>query len=1164
MFLLRSSRYNNKPSSNGTAGGGAGLRSRDISSPTSQNSSNPTSPPGGSSTGPGTGSEDFFGQYKGFSLSPIKSSPVNQQRSGGGSTSSPTGSNSHNNNNNEPISQNSLPNGSIQSETNANVFYSSVPKQTEILVGNSDRPNGFRLPNGQTSFLQGGAGGNRSVTRVSWAQPIASPLPVSPGSEDESANSDTPLYENTGVEKGSPKIQKLTQPSPVIAGTHQQPSNNRPATSSDALDEMKRFYGGGKGNKSGEPQSPPVKKESPFGSTSAFSRFAAAIPFVRSSFRLGSSSSTEDNSKAGAKGKNLPKKGSRGNLEISKPILLSEAGGADQVDSSSPRYANVPVDEPAKKPALKNVDRVRAHSPPPVGSKPIPKVQRAHSMIQPSSSSNRNSIHGSNANYNSLRRARPSVPPPKPPEAPPPPPPTYMSSFSEAKSKFLTQQSLKNAGSPSPSPPPVPPPNAAVTAPVLPPNPSPKGIRSSIGKFAFGANRSRSSSPSPAATPAAKPAPVLSTTPPSTSLFKAPIAKVEELNSPSSPPGNINKKSVAREPRQENIYDTIDEGMVQLALNNSGVKKITPPTGLPLKKKSGDGGSSSGDSSPTAKKSSRRGSEEKIETLSTGSSESNNGGLLSEIILEIQQRNKESIYNSVDRRKQRREKRAAAANSTLMAERTKPEITTPKPTISTLSSMSKLSSSPASKTSSPNSRESTPPKSSFSPNSSRRYVSPLSNQSFSFYKKPTGPGSGPPPGSPSSATTVAAPTLPANSTVVDGGTSGSNTSKPKVVLNPTVISPPPQPSSNNTLSSRPQSTTSLLSNLSSPRVSFSSTFSRSSVSPPVISTTPSSTSKAPPVPAHASPAVPPHAGPPVPAHATPINSSAPKPTCAVNGVPKAAVASSPSYVAKINYFSNLSQAAANTPMKPVNSIPAPFKGNAAKEIIYAPSNVDLSGNDGCHPGDRSHYAATIRRSRPQYYNNKDLEGDMNDANSNPVTDYNAANKNKQGTLGRKPMGIYGSLGRKVATPVIRSNSIEKEKREARSRESTPETTISSSGSNGGSSDRIDREAVVAPPSSTASSISESSPQIGYKPFNPYLNRQLTFSTFRPSTGGGGAKNSPAGGTPNNKTNNSTTISTNGSGAIAANGKCAVSSKPVSNGVGVTSPVQLRSPNRLVK
>lgn len=278
-----------------------------------------------------------------------------------------------------------------------------------------------------------------------------------------------------------------------------------------------------------------------------------------------------------------------------------------------------------------------------------------------------------------------------------------------------------------------------------------------------------------------------------------------------------------------------------------------------------------------------------------------------------------------------------------------------------------------------------------------------------------------------------------------------------------------------------------------------------------------------------------------------------------------AVASSPSYVAKINYFSNLSQAAANTPMKPVNSIPAPSKGNAAKEIIYAPSNVDLSGNDGCHPGDRSHYAATIRRSRPQYYNNKELEGDLNDANSNPVTDYNAANKNKQSTLGRKPMGIYGSLGRKVATPVIRSNSIEKEKREARSRESTPETTTLSS--SGGSSDQIDREAVVAPPSSNASSISGSgsSPQIGYKPFNPYLNRQLTFSTFRPSTGGGGAKNSPAGGTPNNKTNNSTTASTNGSGAIAANGKCAVASKPVSsNGVGVTSPVQLRSPNRLVK
>lgn len=997
-----------------------------------------------------------------------------------------------------------LPNGTIQSETNANVYYSSVPKQTETLVGNSERPSGFRLANPQQSFLQNSAG-SRSVTRVSWAQPIASPLPVSPGSEDESANSDTPLYENTGAEKNSPKIQKLGQTSQAT-GVQKQ----RPVSSPDALEEAKKFYGG-KGvsprptNEGGTPVS---KKDSPFGSTSALSRLAAAIPFVRNSFRLPSSSSDFTSRFSDKKGnKALQKNGSRGALEISKPILQTDHGTAqtqqDQVDSC-PRYANVPVQpeegQQAKKPALKNVDRVRGVTPPPEPStKPIPKVQRAHSMIQPS---NRNSINNGNSNYNSLRRPRPSVPPPKPPEAPPPPPPTYMqSSFSEAKSKFLLNSAT--------TPPPVPPPNVSSS----PLSQSPKVLRTPISRFPLFANRSRSASPT---TPQPKPSEVASTPSPTSSAslhFKAPIAKVDELCSPCSPPGSTGIKKE----KTENIYDTIDEGMVHAVLSVAN----------PRRKGSLDG-SSSGDSSPTPGKNSnsRRGSEEKIETLSTGSSESA-GGLLNDIIQEIQTRNKESIYNSVDRRRQRREKKVNAANSSLLKERNqKPELT-PKPAIVSLSKPSPprlgLTTTPtSSKTESSSASLSKPPNKAsttqYSP--SNRYTSPLANQSFSFYKRPSGPSSSAP------------------------GTS-SVEAKPQVTLNSVPeVTPAPAPSSRPSYSSSIYAATS---SASAPRSIFSSTFSRTGLStaPPVTIVSEDSKSSSAPITNGLSNG----SNSSVPVPATPPNPvQTPKPTCAVNGVPK--VTSSPSYVAKINYFSNLSQAA-NTPMKPVNSIPAPSKGNPAKEIIYAPSNIDLNELDGDGRHERGHYAATIRRSRPQYYNNKDLESNMNDANSNPLSDN--CNRNK-GTLGRKPMGIYGSLGRKVATPVIRSNSIEKEKREAKSRESTPDTThtVALTGSTSDTRSDADGSVHSAPtmPLSDSSNAS-GSPQVGYKPFNPYLNRPLTFSTFRPVS-------SPAASNAGSAKTGVTTPPT-----------CSISSKPLTSlsngvGVGVASPVRLRSPNRLVK
>jgi hypothetical protein len=233
-----------------------------------------------------------------------------------------------------------------------------------------------------------------------------------------------------------------------------------------------------------------------------------------------------------------------------------------------------------------------------------------------------------------------------------------------------------------------------------------------------------------------------------------------------------------------------------------------------------------------------------------------------------------------------------------------------------------------------------------------------------------------------------------------------------------------------------------------------------------------------------------------------------KPTCAVNGIPK--VNSSPSYVAKINYFSNLSAGKSDklgsTPplMKPINSLsqamitPPPDP----EEPIYAPGHL-----------------STIRRSRPSsktYLNNQEAA-----------------------------VGKGGIYGKPVASPQIPTTTQPKEK------EVVP----------------VKPAPVAVPAKGPEEGVKEEKPQIGgYKSFNPYLNRPLTFSTFRPTAAGG-------------KTLESTTdynSASNKPSTVTSAATCSSLSKPtlVGNGIlspgnigvslNLSSPVQLRSPSRLVK
>lgn len=174
-----------------------------------------------------------------------------------------------------------------------------------------------------------------------------------------------------------------------------------------------------------------------------------------------------------------------------------------------------------------------------------------------------------------------------------------------------------------------------------------------------------------------------------------------------------------------------------------------------------------------------------------------------------------------------------------------------------------------------------------------------------------------------------------------------------------------------------------------------------------------------------------------------------------------------SYMAKINYFSNLSTTP--PPMKPLSSLPAPCSTHP-KEIIYAPSNVS-GGSTG----------ATIRRSRPATYVPSDGEPDepqttVKEAGTTPPS-------TTQGAFLKTPGGggIYASLGRKVKGPRIQETT------------QIPNPAVISDGVT------TVKAATEPPKQPVATEIGSNG---GYKPFNPnYLNRAPTFSTFRPKGGG---------------------------------------------------------------
>ncbi|CAG7730408.1 unnamed protein product [Allacma fusca] len=587
-------RNENKPQGNGSVG----RRPLDISNSASANSSNNNSKI--------TTPDDFFGKYKGFTISPLSQQPDQHGANNMTTNVAEAIKNFEKNPASSPSQIRSMGNGSIQSSTNSNVYYSPVPTQTvnETLVKNhnSEKPS---LKSYTNSFLQKG------MARVSWAQPIAQPLPTnSPGSEDENVSVTDSAFYNISQDSNSQmnKPRPISTPNPLDENLQFQ---DAVCSTNDA--EIKGHAFGSSSTSATVNEKNPIFR----GSQSALSRLAGAFPFVRNSLRNLATSSSDENKSNSSNHKPVRK-----NLEISTPILKSETAqnsnyqnivsvagsnelkSDDEVDyanagntkkTNKGRYANVPlIDEsPVKtvnstrdKQVAKNmqVERIKPES----GPNERKPVLRAHSMIQPS----RNSIHGGNPNYNSLRRSRPSAPPPKPPVAPPPPPPTVTAKVPtfpkitvNPKSDFPNSVTNKPKAR-SESPPPI-----------IKPNPfrstgNTSNI-SSILKFSLGRS-SNSGADNSEVVPKGP----------------APIAKLDMDPSPTSPPSSSEGHAV------DNIYDEISDS-----------------------------------------KDSNGKLEEKVETLSTGSVESA-GGLLSEIISEIQNRNKESIYNSVDRRKKKRENMA--------------------------------------------------------------------------------------------------------------------------------------------------------------------------------------------------------------------------------------------------------------------------------------------------------------------------------------------------------------------------------------------------------------------------------------------------------------------------------------------------------------------------
>lgn len=1002
---------------------------------------------------------------------------------------------SSNNNNNGSIPNGTLKPETIQCTTNENVYYSQIPVQTEKLVQNSEKST---LKTHANSLAH-----QRSMTRVSWAQPVASRLPVSPPSEDESANSDTPLYENT-MRNGSPKM------SPA-------PPRPRPISSPDSSDAMRKFEtsiaagAGGISNSNSNlsnakpaARQPPKREFSFSGSTAALSRLAAAVPsFVRNSWRGGSSAEDNGNLKANSMSrlnKNFPRSINRENIEISKPILTSDMGTDKIHNLISITSGEDVADSPSKgaKRFVANDDiniGKKASTPPPVraSTQVRPKVVRANSMTQ---ASKRNS--GGNPNYNSLRKPRPSAPPPKPPKEKPPPPP--MPDLKTARTNFF--KSL--------TPPPVPPPNNELIIgglSKLRPTPLPSILKPTVNKV----------------------------------NYAAPIAQQEVTELPS--------------PKVDNIYDTIDERMAsKLAQQTSPEYSSTSPS------------SEEEDAANTRKV------EDKVETLSTASSESNNGGLLSEIISEIQTRNRESIYNSLDRRKLRKNKGDSSTtdkigdssndNSAPLTITTLPNLKTGKkedgvrsytkaPTTNTpaLSSLFKPKPPPAFNSSivSECKEKSSPKTGLFSytkpKSASPTYKTGLSSgiSNFPFNKPlPAEPEEG---SDNMDQPTVKSGSPPPKSTIHDTKTGTSIFSSYFRPASPKLgsmrgklpsygrsSSPKEDDSgissgSSSRRSSSPQrdEIKSSFNRPSSPRSSVSS--SNSSPPPTSAAEQPSKFSlyKKPSGPSFSTgnslfsspkPVVPSSTGnaASVVNTSTTVVSSANKPTCAVNGIPKVTHAS-PTYMAKISHYASPGTIGCGNQqlMKPVNSIPEPSnKENAAKEIIYA-STAGIIGEDNDGRGSREHLS-TIRPAWSRPY-------------------YNDGEEPLAGSKMMRRSGIYGSLGRKVATPVIRANTIERDKADKK------DTGSSSSTENANSLTEDEKNSN----SSSSGGMSKEEVASGYKPFNPYLNRPLTFSTFRPVSSGKPQSTALAG----------------SCSAVSSGGKSSAI-------VGVTSPTVHTSPTRLVK